>query len=516
MSDKQEQLQEVEQAFLGSLLITDPEDIPHLTIQPLYFYLKSNGLIFKTYQEQRKNNIKPNILTLCDDPDLASVDPSYIASLTNKNLSVANIQFYESKIIKAWQTRTAKYANERFKARIEAADFSGDIELEIRKYIEILSGALCDKNTDSPIVTYEGYRQRRADRKYWEEFAPAFLCRLPIPDGSIHLIGGRTGSNKTSALINIMRELLETVAPDTVTNNKHREQLKNATRRMVFVSREMIADDILDRLALSLAWANKGAFPCLEELEENPFFNILKFHTSLKYPDIPPEDSFKAYSYVLENIIDPAMRSGRLVILDVIDARTLEEILLKLTRLHIGPGDVVLIDYIQILPATTNKEAERYANTDYLRMRYIVHELRKAAKKSGAIFICAAQLNREAAREQAEGKTNIETAFKDSADLEQAAHSAVIINRKDGKGGKPPVLSFHVVKARSSHHLGLCKNIVWKSGFYHMELEEEGEVKPTPFSGATSTETTEDEKRTTQNSTSPKKVLTRDDIKGTK
>jgi hypothetical protein len=349
------------------------------------------------------------------------------------------------------------------------------------------AGLVTAGKTKSPIVTYEGYRQRRANRKYWEEFTPALFNRLPFPDGSVNLIGARSGAGKTNALINIMRELLETAAPDTVTNNKHREQLKNASRRMVFISREMIADDILDRLTLSLSWAIKDSFPYMENLKEDPFLNLQKFHTSQKYPDIPPEETYNAYSYVLEKIINPAIKSGRLVILDAVEMETLEEILLDSAVVHIGQGDIVLIDYIQILPAATNKEAERYATADHLRMRYIIFELRKAAKNSGAIFICASQLNREAAKMQAEGKTNIETAFKDSADLEQAAHSAVIIDRKDGKGKEQPSLSYHVVKARSSHHLGQRKNIDWKPGFYHMELKKTGDAdsvaEPTLSSG---------------------------------
>jgi hypothetical protein len=331
----------------------------------------------------------------------------------------------------------------------------------------------------SPIVSYAEYRQRRTDRKYWEEFTPALFNRLPFPDGSINLIGARSGAGKTNALVNIMRELLTTAAPNAVANNTDKEQAKNADRRMVFVSREMTIDDILDRLALSLAWTLRHTFPCLKNLNKNPFFNMQQFHTSQNYPDTPPEDTFKAYSHILENIISPAMKSGRLVMLDAIEAETLEEILLNLTRLDIRPGDAVLIDYIQLLPATTNEEAERYATADHLRMRYIVHELRKAAKESGAVFICAAQLNREAAKNQAEGKTNIETAFKDSADLEQAAHSAVIIDRKDGDADNPPELSYHVVKARSSYHLGQHYGITWNPGFYHMELgiEKTGKKK---------------------------------------
>lgn len=326
----------------------------------------------------------------------------------------------------------------------------------------------------SPVVSYAEYRQRRTDRKYWEEFTPALFNRLPFPDGSINLIGARSGAGKTNALINIMRELLTTENPPSTINNKLKEQAKNAARRMVFVSREMSIDDILDRLTLSLAWTIRDRFASLNNLAENttenPFFNIQRFHTSQKYPDTAPEDTFNAYSYVLEYIINPAMASGRLVMLDAIEAETLEEIILNLTRLHIGPGDAVLVDYIQLLPASTKEEAERYATADHLRMRYIVHELRRAAKGSGAIFICAAQLNREAAKNQAEGKPNIETAFKDSADLEQAAHSAVIIDRKDGDGDKPPELSYHVVKARSSYHLGQHYGIQWTPGFYHMDL----------------------------------------------
>jgi hypothetical protein len=159
-------------------LIAKPEELPALTIQPFYFYSKNNDLIFKAYQDQREKGVKPDILTLCYDPGLADADKSYISSLTNKTPSAANIQFYESEIIKAWQTRTAKNANERFKARIEAADFAGDIEPIIREYMGILSGALCDKHTDS-FITFEDYINTQARKEYWCEYTPKLfgICR---------------------------------------------------------------------------------------------------------------------------------------------------------------------------------------------------------------------------------------------------------------------------------------------------------------------------------------------------
>lgn len=384
------------------------------------------------------------------------------------------------------ETSDRKRKEEQIAAELETKAGALKYETEPEKrqaIIKDMGRSLADLETikrKSPIVSYEEYRKRRTDRKYWEEFAPALFNRLPFPDGSINLIGARSGAGKTNALINIMRELLTTEMPQPVTTNKHKEQAKNAARRMIFVSREMTIDDILDRLTLSLAWSIRetfqGKFDDIGEGEkENPFFNLQRYHTSKNYPDRIPEQSFTVYDHVLNSIINPAMQSGRLVMLDAIEAESLEEILLNLTRINIGPGDVVLIDYIQLLPATTNEEAERYATADHLRMRYIVHELRRAAKNSGAVFLCAAQLNRQSAKDQTEGKHVTETAFKDSADLEQAAHSAVIIDRKDGDGETPAELSYYVVKARSSHHLGQHYLINWKPGFYYLTL---GNIAP--------------------------------------
>jgi len=488
---RREQINDYEQSFLGSLLSYGFNEIPQLKIQAECFQNTNHRLIFQTYLNYRKDGKKPDIVMMASDPALRDIGPSYIANLTTKIPSVANIAFYEGEIIKAWQTRTSKQAAHKFLTRIESADFTGEIENELRTYTDILSGALCEfvtKETKSPIVTYTEYRQRRKDRKYWEEFTPVLFNRLPFPNKTINLIGARSGAGKTNALINIMRELLNTSAPEIITNNKHREQARNAVRRMVFVSREMSIDDIFDRLALSLAWTIKDKFSCLNELKEDPFFNMQRFHNYENYPDTTPEETFEAYYYVFQNIIEPAAKNGRLIIQDAIETETLEKIIFNLTLHNIGPGDVVFIDYIQLLPATKNKEAERYATADHLRMRYILRELHKVASKSEAIFICAAQLNRDAAKIQTEGKINIETAFKDSADLEQCAHSAVIINRQDGKEDKPPKLSYHVVKARSSRHLGQHRDIKWKPGFYHMEIEHD--KKPTQESTKTKTDKT--------------------------
>jgi hypothetical protein len=238
----------------------------------------------------------------------------------------------------------------------------------------------------NPLVTYEAYRERRAARKYWETFCPDLFNGLPFTDGDIHLIGARSGAGKTNALINIMRELLLTAAPEHITSNENRARDKNAKRRIVFISREMSIDDILDRLTLSIAWGTGTYREILKDSRES-FFDLQRFHTANDYPDVRPAETYQAYNDALDNYIYPAMKTGWLVLYDALDAESLEEILGRLTALSIGQGDVVLVDYIQLLPAASSADAERYGSSaDHLRMRYIVHALRTDAKRSGAIL----------------------------------------------------------------------------------------------------------------------------------
>jgi replicative DNA helicase len=305
--------QEYEQAFLGSLLIANSKDLPSLAVQSFYFYSKNNGLIFKTYQEQRKNGIKPDILTLCHDPSLADVDKSYISSLTNKIPSAANIQFYDTEIIKAWQTRTAKVATENFNIKIKNPEYYGGIEAVLREFDGIISGALCDKH-DDVFITLDDYINSRVKKEYWREYTPRLFGNLPFQDGTFSAIGAAPGGGKTAALINLCRELL-TMKP---TDNPHpgeREKAQDidAKRKILYISAEMSTEVLLDRLVHSLAWqeARQGDIDFLKTVEHTnkDYWKLFK-----KEYGTPPDhwtfsqqeqERAKLYKQVFETYIRP-------------------------------------------------------------------------------------------------------------------------------------------------------------------------------------------------------------------
>jgi replicative DNA helicase len=273
---------ENEKGFLYALLWTAPENLPQLKIQTNYFSNPTYGLIYKTYFKQLEAGTKkPDIATLASDPELKDVPKVDIADLTSGGFTDANLQTYENHIIKSWQTRQAKRATERFKTKIEAADFTGDIEPLIREYMDILSEALSDKHTDS-FITFDQYINRQAKKEYWREYTPKLFGSLSFPDGTISAIGAAPGGGKSAALINLCRELL-TTAPIYNPNPKESEKAQNidAQRKILYISTEMSTEDLTDRLIHSLAWheAKEGQPFYLESVKRTnqDYWKLLKF-----------------------------------------------------------------------------------------------------------------------------------------------------------------------------------------------------------------------------------------------
>ncbi|MDR2729706.1 MAG: hypothetical protein LBB81_02275 [Treponema sp.] len=386
MSDKHKQDQEFEEALLGSLLITNPDNLPRLSIQAHCFSNRDNGLTFQTFFKQLKNGVTPDIVTLNNDPDLAGVQKWYIAGLTNKVPSGANLEFNEGKILKAWQTRTAKHANERFKTRIEAADYTGDIEPAIREYIGILSGALCDKHTDL-FITFDDYINTQARKEYWREYTPRLSGNLHFPDGTISAIRAAPGGGKTATLLNITRELLTTVP----TNNPHpgeceKAQDIDAKRKILFLSAEMSAEDLTDRLIHSLAWqtAGKGEPYFLEAVGHTniDYWKVLKYKygTSPDHWEYSQQELKRAelYSSVIETYIRPAW-NDRLKIAYVRGRKCFDDIYHIILN-NAEPGTLILMDYLQLM-LTSNSDIGQ-GNPRYLEIRHIMDMGIIAAEKT--------------------------------------------------------------------------------------------------------------------------------------
>jgi replicative DNA helicase len=458
-------LQDYEELFLGSLLITSRlEELPRLTIQPSYFYSDRNGKIFKTYQEQRRNGLKPDIMTLCGDPNLANVDKSFITALTNKILSAANIQFYEAEIIKAWQTRTARAANERFNTRVEAADFTADIKDEIREYIGILSEVLGDRHVDS-FITFEDYMDTQARKEYWREYTPHLFGNLPFPDGTISTIGAAPGGGKSAALINLCRELL-TTEPTNNPNPGEREKIQNidAERKILFISAEMSTQDLTDRLIHSLAWQAVGSkepyfLGSVEHTNKDYWKNLkLKYGKPPEHWEYSQEEKARAdlYSQVIEQYIRPAWGS-RLKIVYVRGLKCFDDIC-NIISSNAEPGALVLMDYLQLMPICNADIGQ--GNPRYLEIRHIMDRGIIVAEKTKSVIIAAAQLGREDRRGSNRGDDT--QGWRESGDIEQTAWNLIKMSRdKDA-------LSFKITKARNSAGVDTAYKLNWIPAYQYM------------------------------------------------
>jgi hypothetical protein len=142
-------IREREQVFLGCLLSARPGEITALNIKTHFFDDSRNSRIYQAYFRQLKEGTVPDIHTLVFDPDLKDIGAAYIANLTNLTSSAANIQYYESEIIKAYKQRIFNQALQTAQEKIKSEGYAGDIDLIIREFMAIMAGAVNDKNEGS-------------------------------------------------------------------------------------------------------------------------------------------------------------------------------------------------------------------------------------------------------------------------------------------------------------------------------------------------------------------------------
>jgi len=452
-------IQDIEECFLGSLLLANPETLSTLKIKPHYFFSAKNGKIFETFFKQLKDGTKPNIVTLCQDPDLKDIQKSYITGLTNKVPSAENLTVYENQIIDSWQLRTLETAEEKYKEKLKAAHLAGGVSAVVQEYIGLLSGALCDKHADS-FITFDDYINSRAKKEYWREFTPKLFGTLPFPDGTISALGARPGHGKSAALVNLCRELLTT---ESVTAPNPREyeiaQNINAKRKILFISAEMSTEDITDRLIHSLAWqtAGPGQPYFLEGVEKTnrDYWKLLKY----KYGE--PHDHWEfsqkekeragLYKNVIEKYIRPAW-GDRLKIAYVRGRKSFDDIYGIILN-NAEPGTLVLMDYLQRMPICNSDIGQ--GNPRYLEIRHIMDMGIIAAEKTQAVIIAAAQLGRE--KRKGEKQADDTQGWRESGDIEQTAWNLIEMwrERKNDKD----LLSFKITKARSSE--GVDTGFVW-------------------------------------------------------
>jgi len=249
-------------------------------------------------------------------------------------------------------------------------------------------------------------------------FSPKTFNCLPFPNGTLSYIGARTGRGKTMALVSLANEALE-----------------KGGRRVLFYSLEESITAITRRLMLCNAYfANLEHREKIEQIKEhNPLVLLNK--------TIANREEHNLLQAAVEQI-KALIVAGKLDIRKPYKAslETITDDIEELAR----EGDIVLIDYIQKMPA----DVDGANRTDLQRIAAASGKLAEISIEKKCVIIAAAQVNREGGK--AEEIT--ESDFRGCGDIEQDGHNLIAIDYKEDSNGKDKgkerKFFFKILKAR--------------------------------------------------------------------
>lgn len=287
-----------------------------------------------------------------------------------------------------------------------------------------------------------------------KDFIPSMFTGLRFSNGTLSYIGARPSGGKTSILINIAREAL------------------NAGRKAFYVNLEMLNRSIITNFILSymFANANKDEREVLSEIDNplNEYYRLFREGYTAQKVFIDLRQKSMTY---LESII-----GKKLFVYD--GTRGTVGTIIRDIQAKVSVGDVVLLDYVQRLPAPKNSRDQRY-----IQIKEASNALLALAIKKNIVIISGAQFGRS----KSEGEADMSD-FRESGDIEQDAHNAIAIEAiGDPLDGKRYI---HVLKAREGgakfprEELECNFNYVYIAGTGKEYILSENSIKSKGKSGA--------------------------------
>jgi replicative DNA helicase len=221
------------------------------------------------------------------------------------------------------------------------------------------------------------------------------------------------------------------------------------SRRAVYVTLELSPAQLFDRLITSTAYAIDPEHAHLPKPITELYGLIKNWHGNGTGADL--EALRNGYMD-----IKAKRAAGLLTILDARGAKLAE--IMDAIRERSGPGDLVLLDYIQRLPSVDGAAKEGYE-----RMKAVSDTVINTATRSNCILIAAAQFNR-AGTAPGEDDTFTDASFRESGDLEQDAHNAIGLGWKADKKSR----FIEILKAREAPGTGDLFDIDWRAEYFYM------------------------------------------------
>jgi hypothetical protein len=331
-------------------------------------------------------------------------------------------------LAKAQDTARQKEAQDQAAADLSvkagelAVESTPDRRRELLDSIRKAAASIGTAGKQDRIGSWAGYEKECTEHDPEKDFKPDLLNNVAFPPGTVSYIGGRAKVGKTTAELNLAREALF------------------SNRKVLFITLEMSRRQLLTKLVLSTAFAitgeqgelrGRGTYQRKQETGQTPqkdYYTLLRGKPLPQYGGKGGEQAF----------VDAVNRARELIknfygkTLLVYDGRGAEFLeIINAIEAYADPGSLVLLDYIQRMPA-----ADENSRDDYTKIKKISNGVLLAAVRTNTVIISGAQFNRTVTRND-KGDEIIEAAsFRESGDLEQDAHNILGIARLAGQGNR--------------------------------------------------------------------------------
>jgi hypothetical protein len=290
-----------------------------------------------------------------------------------------------------------------------------------------------------------------------KDFRPSLFNDIAFPDGTVSYIGARTGRGKTTAMINLAREVMTT----------------DTSRKVLFITLEMSRKQLLNKLILSTAYdlAIEMNTEHLLAERETPIIDLYQIFKDIPIGDTGAKEIVQHITKALK-IIENAYNKT----LMIYDGRGASlSAILNTIHSYSEQGTLVLLDYIQRMPDAGN------ITDTYMRVKRISDAVVNTAVKTNAIIISGAQFNRMSMKDTGGDDSFTDASYRESGDLEQDAHNAVGLGWKADRQSR----FIEILKTREDKGAGYKYDIEFNGAYSYMaaleDIEEEKEIEEEPL-----------------------------------
>ena len=386
-----------EDVVLGSV-IHNPEDydsVAKFFTNKDVFYQPRAQLLWQKLTEMKKEGQHIDTLTVCtslsQEETIQGLDKIYITDCTSETCTAGMTEFYANKVYQKYLLRQVILQSEEIKEKAQGN--SKDVYQTIGQ-AHSLFGELLDlrpsvKSDINKIIEETLYTIENKESKLIKTgYASLDKFAGGLTRGEITIVGGRPGHGKTTVLINILANVLE------------------SGYKAMFFSRELPNSELLKKIIclesqeLSYSMVRKNVFNNNDLEEVNSTLNFIK----RKYSG----EKFLMF----DNIRDFSVSAS---------------------EIKKFKPDIIFDDYIQLISYEGKEDQRR------LQIEQLVNDYKWLAKETGAVVVLASQLNRGI---EYRGKT-FEPQLSDLAEsgaIEQVAENVFFtyydykVNGENGKG----------------------------------------------------------------------------------